>query len=156
METTESTNPEVKLELDRESLIHLHETGGWANFLAIIGFILVGFIVLMGFVMNVMFSNLPMEDSPLPMTGPIFMVVYFVMAVVYFFPVYYLYKFASGVRQGVRARDSRQVSEALRNLKSHYKFIGILTIAMFVLYIIFILLFVALGAGKMLGDSVNA
>ena len=156
MEPTETSTPEVKLELERDALLNLHETGGWASFLAILGFILVGFLILMGFIMNTVFSNLPVEDSPLPITGTLFMVVYLLIAIVYFFPVYFLYKFASGVRQGIRARDSHQVGEAIRYLNSHYKFIGIMTIAMFVLYFVFILLFFALGAGKMLGDSVNA
>lgn len=155
-EVPQSRPEETKMELNRDSMVSLHETGGWANFLAILGFIMVGFLVIMAFVMNFVFSNLPMGDSPIPAAGGIFTVVYLLIAVVYFFPVLYLYRFANGVREGIRARDSQKVADGLRNLKSHYKFVGILTIAGFVLYILFIILFVALGAGKMLGNSVNA
>jgi hypothetical protein len=75
---------------------------------------------------------------------------------VYFFPIYYLYKFASMARSGIQGRDGSQISGALHYLKSHYKFVGILTIVGIALYILFILLFVALGMGKMLGDTMNA
>lgn len=159
METPDSpTTPtgEPGLTLDREAFLNLHETGGWANFLAILGFIMVGFLVLLGFFVGAILSTLPMRESGVPFPTSVFTAIYFLIAVIYFFPVYYLYKFATGVRQGIPARNSQQVGEALRNLKSHYKFVGIMTIAMFVLYIVFILLFIALGAGKMMGNSVNA
>jgi len=159
METPDATTTptgEPVMTLDREAFLNLHETGGWANFLAILGFIMIGFLVLLGFFVGAVLSTLPMGESGLPFPTSVFTAFYFLIAVIYFFPVYYLYKFAVGVRQGIPARNSQQVGAALRNLKSHYKFVGIMTITMFILYIVGILLFMALGAGKMMGDSVNA
>lgn len=158
MESTESPTPsaapEVKMELDREALRNLHETGGWATFLAIMGFIMMGFLVLVGLFMGAIFSNLP-EGKSLPFSGSVFTAFYILIAAVYAIPIYYLFKFASMARQGVAQRDSSKVSGSFSYLKSHYKFIGILTIAGIILYILFILLFVALGMGNMLGDTVN-
>jgi hypothetical protein len=151
---TPSAAPEVKMEMDREALRNLHETGGWAMFLAILGFIMMGFLVLVGLFMGVIFSNLPAENS-LPFSGSVFTVFYILIAAVYAIPIYYLFKFAGMVRQGVEQRDSSKVSGSFSYLKSHYKFIGILTIVGIILYILFILLFVALGMGNMLGDTVN-
>lgn len=154
---TQSTGaaPEPKIELDRQALRSLYEAGGWATFLAILGFIMMGFLVLAGVFIGAVFSNLPTETQ-LPFSSGIFTVFYFIIAAVYFFPIYYLFKFASMARAGIQARDSSQVSGALHHLKSHYKFVGILTIVGIAMYIVFILLFVALGMGKMLGDTMNA
>ena len=158
MESTESPTPsaapEVKIELDRTALRSLYEAGGWATFLSILGFIMMGILVLMGLFMGVIFSSLPASDA-LPFSGGVFAVFYVIIAAVYSIPIYYLFKFASLSRKGVQQRDSQQVSGAIQFLKSHFKFIGILAIVGFVLYVIFILLFVALGMGSMLGETVN-
>lgn len=147
--------PEPKIELDRQALRSLYEAGGWANFLAILGFIMMGFLVLAGIFMGAVFSNLPAENT-LPFSGGVFTIIYILIAAVYFFPIYYLFKFATMARNGIQVRDSSQVSGALHYLKSHYKFVGILTIAAIALYILFILLFVALGMGTMLGETMKA
>jgi hypothetical protein len=152
---TPGTAPEPKMELDRQALRSLYEAGGWATFLAILGFIMMGFLVLAGIFIGAVFSNLPTENQ-LPFSSGILTAFYFVIAAVYFFPIYYLFKFASLARNGIQQRDSSQVSGALHYLKSHYKFVGILTIVGIALYILFILLFVALGMGTMLGETMNA
>lgn len=152
---TPGTAPEPKIELDRQALRSLYEAGGWAKFLAILGFITMGFLVLAGLFIGAVFSNLPAE-STLPFSSGVLTAIYFLIAAVYFFPVYYLFKFAAMARNGIQVRDSTQVSGALHYLKSHYKIVGILTIAAIALYILFILLFVAMGMGKMLGDTMNA
>jgi len=156
METpTPAASPEVKLELDLDALRSLHGAGGWATFLAILGFVMVGFLILMGFFMSAVFSMLP-ADNALPFPSQFFTAIYLLIAVVYFFPIYYLFKFASLARNGIRQRSSPLVSKSLHYLKAHYKFIGILSIVGIALYILFIMLFVALGMGKMLGDTMNA
>ena len=149
------TPPEVKMELNREALRSLHEAGGWATFLAILGFIMMGFIVLIGLFMGTVFSNMP-KETPLPFPPQVFTLIYVLIAAVYFFPIYYLFKFANLVRRGIVQRDSERVSSAFHYLKAHYKFVGILTIVGIALYFLFVLLFMALGMGKMLGDTMNA
>lgn len=155
-ETPQSRPDESKLELNRESLLALHETGGWANFIAIMGFIMVGFLILVGLFMGTVLSSFTPEDKPLPFPAQTFTIIYLAIALVYFFPIYYLYNFANQVRNGIRSRDPDKIASGIRNLKSHYKFIGILTIVTICIYILAMVLMMALGAGAMLGDSVNA
>lgn len=156
LETPQNSSEETKIELNRESLVSLLETGGWANFLAIMGFIFIGFMVLIAFSIGSFVPKTLDDGSPFPFPVGLFSFIYVLIALVYFFPVYYLFNFANQVRNGIRFRDANKVASAMRSLKSHYKFVGIITICMIVLYILIILLVVALGAGKMMGNSVNA
>jgi len=75
----------------------LRETKKWTYFLAIMGFIGAAFMLLAGVIMTIVFSvvdvfaNMPDKpDFPFGLLG----LLYVVLAVVYFFPAYYLYKFS--------------------------------------------------------------
>lgn len=123
------------LHLSDESRANLNETAGWAKFLAIIGFIAVGFMVLVSFSIGTFFSMMPMSEE-LPFPPAIFSVIYLGLALLYFFPVLYLYKFATRMKDALRASSQGALEEALANIKSHYKFLGIMTIVLIGLYVL--------------------
>jgi len=78
---------------------------------------------------------------------------YILIAVIYFFPVYYLFKYASGMKKALNFRNSEMVADALTYLKSHHKFLGIMTIVVISLYILFMIgmvLFAASMASSMI------
>jgi len=56
------------------------------------------------------------------------------MAVLWFIPNLYLFRFASKIQQAVRLSESLQVGEGLKNLKSYFKFLGILFIIVLCFY----------------------
>jgi len=62
------------------------------------------------------------------------------MAVLYFFPAYYLFKFASKTNDAFNNNNTEYLASAFENLKSHYKFIGIMTIIMIVFYLFFFII----------------
>ena len=65
---------------------------------------------------------------------------YLIMAGIYFFPVYYLYQFASRIKFALREKDNEKLTSSLEYLKSHYKFMGVLALIMVSLYgVIFII-----------------
>jgi hypothetical protein len=66
--------------------------------------------------------------------GTTITVVYLLIAALYFFPVYYLNKFASNAKAAFANNDSEILTTSFRYLKSHYKFIGIMTLVIFALY----------------------
>jgi len=61
---------------------------------------------------------------------------YVVIAVIYFFPVYYLFKYAKGMKQALDSSNSELLSDSLVYLKSHHKFLGIMTIVILSLYLL--------------------
>ena len=68
-------------------------------------------------------------------------IAYFIMAAIYFIPVYYLYNFSKNAKIAVSNKDSNQVENSMKNLKSLFKFYGIFSI----IYLA-IMLFVGLGS----------
>jgi hypothetical protein len=138
------------LTLNDQAVDALRVSGKWCMFLAIVGFIGLGLLILLAIVMYAAMSAIPDmamagpgADMPSGMGAGIFGAMkgflcglYVVLAIVYFFPVYYLYKYAKGMKDALDSNNSDMLSEALVNLKSHHKFLGIMTIVMISLYIL--------------------
>jgi hypothetical protein len=120
------------LHFSNESRANLNETAGWTKFLAIVGFIFVGFMVLASYRIHSFFSMMPMsEEFPFPPAiFSVFSVIYLGMALLFFFPVLYLYKFSTRMKDAIRASDQGAMEDAFANIKAHYKFIGILMIVL--------------------------
>ena len=121
----------------------LAETAKWAYFLSILGYVGIGFIVLAGLVAGTLFSAMrkmnPDMSSMGSSFGIIMAVVYLLLAALYFFPVYYLNKFASKAKIACATNDSDKLTISFQYLKSHYKFIGIMTLVVFSLYLLMII-----------------
>lgn len=135
-----------KLILNDLAIDALRESAKWCMFLAIVGFIGIGFMLIAGAFMTAVFSAFP-ESNPVfggdtnPLAGfkSYFGIIYIVFALLYFFPIYYLYKYAAGTKQAFASGNSEVLSNALVNLKSHHKFLGITTIVVISLYILIII-----------------
>jgi hypothetical protein len=65
-------------------------------------------------------------------------------AAIYFFPVYYLYQYATKTSAALHSKNKQQLTDGLENLKSHHKFLGIFTLILVSLYG-FIFVFAILG-----------
>lgn len=141
------------LELQGESVEYLRETRKWAKFLAIMGFLFIGLMVLAGIGMSATLNQLDTAgiDTAMPFPMGWLGFVYILMAAIYFFPVLYLYRFSDRMKAALDANDTLELNNAFRHLKSHYRFIGIATIIVIVMYIIGILVFVGLGVSSFAG-----
>lgn len=138
---------EKELYITGEVRGHLANTAKWAKFLAIIGFIGVGFMVIgafsMGAVMGFAGSGL---GSPFP--SGVFTILYLIFAAIYFFPVLYLYNFATKIQESLRTDDQISFNVGMRNLSRLYHFMGILTVVMLSLYAVFFLFAIFAGIGS--------
>ena len=128
---TENTS---ELKLNNYAIGFLKETAKWVNFLAIMGFIGIGLIVIIAIFAGAIFSALPDSNPYAEISGGIITVIYLLIAVLYFFPVLYMYRFADKMKTALRRNDEDALTDAFMHLKSHYKFIGILTIVMLAFY----------------------
>ncbi|WP_338840655.1 DUF5362 family protein [Flavobacterium ginsenosidimutans] len=130
-----------ELQLDSTAKDFLKETAKWAYFLSILGFIGVGFFILIAIFAGAIFSAMGNSMQGMGVYGGSFGAAmgafYFVMAVLYFFPVYFLFKFSSNAKKAFANNDSESLTESLGYLKSHYKFIGVLMIVCLALYALF-------------------
>ena len=132
--------------IDWRSKEFLKETAKWTKFLAILGFVGIGLMVLGSLVMLFAPSSL-MSNGDFPFGGKIFMMLlYLAFAVLYYFPISYLYQFSENTKKAIENNDNNAIRDAFEFLKSHYKFMGILTIILLSFYAIMI--FIGLiGAG---------
>jgi hypothetical protein len=131
---------EFELQLNESAKGFLKETAKWAYFLSILGFIGIGFIVLAAIFAGAIFTTIgnmmPMEQMGIlgSALGIIMTVVYLMIAALYFFPIYYLNRFASNLKTALRDNNSKTLANSFEYLKSHYKFIGIFALIILCLY----------------------
>ena len=88
-------------------------------------------------------SNLPIKfqnNFPFAWIG----IFYVLMALLYFFPTYYLFQFANKTKKGISNNSNESVEEGLVNLKSMFKFIGIFTVVILSIYALIFLVAVSL------------
>jgi hypothetical protein len=138
-----------KLSLNDLAISALRESAKWCMFLAIVGFIFIGLMVLGGVFMTIGMSAISSMSNDsygqMGMNNPFMVIknyiglIYLVFALLYFFPVFYLFKYAKGIKDALSSGNEVILANALANLKSHHKFLGIMTIIMIALYIIVII-----------------
>ncbi|MCU0462095.1 MAG: hypothetical protein MUF36_08795 [Bacteroidales bacterium] len=124
-----------KIELEEESLKDLDKTRKWSMFLAILGFIGMGLMVI-GSLIVVLFLSVFKTESALGVSESLFIIPLIAIAVIYFFPLLYLYRFSKHTGIAVRTLDKIEMHKAFRNLKRYYVFIGILVIVVLAIYVI--------------------
>ena len=124
----------------------LRETAKWTRFLSIMGFIGLGFMVIAGLMLPAMMARMPdasgMGGMPMAgiFAGGFLTVLYLGMALLYFFPIYNMYKFSNAMQSGLDNGDENMVTQAFGNLKFVFKFMGIVTLVILAIYAIILLL----------------
>jgi len=121
----EEHHSDPKLELTRASIHSINTIRKWALFLSVIGFIMMVFLVIFGFSFGAIIEKIA-GDIGDPYTYTVMGFIYLVMAIIYFFPILYLYRFSTNARKSIEQNDSEALTTAFRFLKDHYVYIGIL------------------------------
>lgn len=152
------TSQDSAMRLNEVAIDYLRQSAKWCFFLSILGFIGIGIMVIVAiFLSTIMgmasqnsgFGNGElgiMNSMPGLISG-----IYILFALLYAFPVYYLYKYATGIKTALFVRDENELTKAFGYLKSHHKFIGIMMIVMMVMY--FLIFIGAIVAGIAYGGS---
>lgn len=125
--------------VDQDIKGYLLEVAKWAKFLSIIGFVGLGLMIigcLSFMMMSNSFSRMGGGASSMPMG--LFGFIYLAIAFIYFFPILYLYKAALGMKTGINSDNQEVFKSGIENLKSHYKFIGIMMIVVLSIYVLMI------------------
>jgi len=146
MEET-SVFEKFELQLDQTAKDFLKETAKWAYFLSIVGFVGIGLMLVIAVFAGTIFASMgsAMGGAFGSSFGAAMGFVYVFIAAIYFFPVYYLFKFSVNAKKAFRENDSEALTSSLGYLKSHYKFIGIFMAAILALYAL-IFVFGIIGA----------
>ena len=142
----DDTHNDKNNSLTLASISYLKETAKWCQFLSILGFIFLGFIfiaavsmIIFGSELNSTLAAAQGYRGGVQFPTGLVALVYIIIGALYFFPIYYLYNFASKMKKATFSGGSHEIEEAFKNLKSHYKFVGIFTIVILSIYILIFL-----------------
>jgi hypothetical protein len=136
-----------ELEIPKTVIPVLDRTRKWANFLAIVGFIFSGLILLMAIGIGFIFSKLPGMEQ-LPFMPGFIGIFYVIIGVINFIAALFLFRFAVNLKNAIKGKDENKFLPAFNNLDKLFQLIGVLTIIMLALYVLVILIamFTAIGA----------
>jgi hypothetical protein len=127
----------------------LKETRPWVKFLAVLGMIGTVLMLLGGIGGLAAFTFAASGSSGLGPWGPgmvaLMAVLYLAMALLYIYPILKLFKYSGAITRLSQSGSVRDLEDALGQQKSFWKFIGILTLIMVVIYLVFIILMVVGG-----------
>lgn len=140
------------LSIDPISRNHLWDAARWAKFLAIVGFIVCGLVVVVGIFTGSVFETAmqraELRDGRFQDTrglGVLAAIFYILFALLYFFPCLFLFHFATKMKTALMSNDQDTLNGSFQNLKKTFRYIGILTIIVLVFYVLGLLF--ALTAG---------
>ncbi|MDP4292791.1 MAG: hypothetical protein Q8908_17045 [Bacteroidota bacterium] len=139
----ETTNPSPATlpQITEESIGYLNTVAKWTKFFAVLGFVGVGLMILIGLSMGIIFSLLNNSEafSQIPIPTHFLGFIYIVIAAVYLMPVIYLNNFSNNLTNAISMRNTDMLTVAFYNLKRHFKFMGIMTIVMIISYFVLII-----------------
>ncbi len=124
---------------------HIILTAKWAGFLAILSYIVIGLMILASVFILSAGSYLSefndFETINLSFIG----ILYLLMALLWFLPTYFLHQFAQKAKSGIENKDQNSLNYSFKNLKSLFKYIGILTIIALSLMVILLISSIAVA-----------
>lgn len=125
-------------QLTSESVSYILQAAKWGKFLAILGFIVSGLLILGGIAMSFVLNKVAGPDELIPINTPfppvIFSIIYIVVAIIYLIPVIFLNTFSNNALKAVNLVSTEKMTTSLRNLKNLFVFIGISTVVLLTIY----------------------
>ena len=151
-QTREETRDLPPIAINEEIKNYLYETAKWGKILAIIAFVGIGFIIILGIFLGAGYSfmsgiNAGLDRVPGASMG--LAIFYIIIGLLYLFPTAYLYQFSNNIKQGIDHNSELQVTEAFGQLKSLFKFYGIYILVIAILYVLIMIMIIAGGLAFM-------
>lgn len=124
------------IEIDQEDIKQLNKTRKWTMFIAIIGFIFLGLVIIIGGIAGTFLSVFNSGDKGLSLSLVLAIIMVVVIFCVCYFPGLFLLRFSKQIRKAIKNHDKKELSIALRNLKYFFVYLGVLIILFLSLYLI--------------------
>lgn len=151
--SAENLQPEpVTLTVTEDIRSFIYESSKWTKFLAIVGFVFTGLMIMLSLSVSAIISSMNSmvgaQNNPYAAMGTGFLTVFLlIMAAIYFYPSFILFKFSTSAKQAVLYGDQESLSVAMNKMKSFFKFWGILLIVILGFYGLAILSAIVAGVG---------
>lgn len=112
--------------LSNQAKDYLYEAAKWGKFLSIVGFVMVGIMILVALFAG-SFIGMMAGEAGAMLGGAFFTIIYLIIAAIYVMPCLYLYRFSTKTKLALDLGNTEDLTDALGNLKSMFKFMGIFT-----------------------------
>ena len=130
------------MNIDETIKSHLNEAAKWGKFLAIMGFILCGILIIAGIVLATSVNSITSryegfyERNTMQGLGAAMIFVYVIIAIIYFFPCLFLLRFSDKMKTALSTNDQLTLTAGFQNLKILFRYVGILTIILLAIYLL--------------------
>lgn len=130
IEEQEEIANQPQLVITEEIRSYIYDVAKWAHFLAFVGFVIAGFMLLAALTVGTALNTNPELAKMLGAMGNIgsgaitFVFIAYGLAV--FYPSLLLFKYASKAKQGVLYGEQESLNDAFSKLKSLFKFWGVI------------------------------
>ena len=117
----------------------LERTQPWVRFLAIVGFVYIGLMIVGGLIAGAFLL------ASGEMQAVVILFLYPLIGVLYLYPALCLLRYANGIRSFTRTNDLQDLAAALDAQRGFWKFVGVLTAIGLAVALVGVLLGVVLG-----------
>lgn len=124
-----------KIEVEEKTLKYLNAARKWAMFLAIIGFIILGLIIVIGLIAGTFLTVFNLQQKSLGVPESLMFLPILLLGVIYFFPVLFLFRFSKHAGHAVQTLDKEELHKAVKSLRSYFVYIGALILLVFFCYV---------------------
>ena len=131
-----------------EAIAQLQGTKPWVRFFSVLMWIGVFFMLLAGAGMGFMATMAGDAAKAGGLQGPMILgmaVFYVIMGFFYIYPAVKMWQYASAIQGLMQSRSAEDLVKALCHQRAFWKFVGILAIAMILLYVVFIVVIGSMG-----------
>lgn len=143
----------VALEVTENSKNYLKTIASWSKFFAILTFVGIGIFVFVGLIMFAAGTFIESYSTEFPFPIGYMSWFYIILAVVAFFPARYLLLFSQKAVNAIAANNTLEMENSFKNMKSYWKFMGIVTIIYLALCLtVFPIVMIALAASGALAQ----
>jgi heme/copper-type cytochrome/quinol oxidase subunit 2 len=132
----EQPEEERKIQIDSEILHNLNVTRKWAMFLSVLGFIMLGLLIFAGLATSLFLTTFSTTRASLGIPESLLILLLFVAAGIYFFPVFFLFRFSRNTRDAIHFLDMKKLKTGTRNLRLYFTYVGILVIVVLSVYVV--------------------
>jgi hypothetical protein len=142
-------SPSGQLMFTPRAMEMLRQTKPWVRFLAIMGFIITGFVVLAALVMLILglggMASGGRGGGAAAGVGVLMALLYVLVAALYFFPSMFLNRYASHINALLSNRREDTLEAALAAQKAFWRLVGIIVLVVVCIYVGIIVIAIVLG-----------
>lgn len=124
------------IRIDTEILNNLNATRKWTTFISVLGFIFLGLLIFIGAITGTFLTAFKSEETNLGIPESMMLLIFALTALIYFFPVFFLFRFSRHTRNAVQKLDRDEFYKASKNIRAFFTYIGIMAIIVITVYLV--------------------